>query len=327
MDDHTSPDCGNFVRPQTGLLGGDPMEVINTLEVKHAQKFYGPFQAVKDINLTVEKGEIYALLGHNGAGKSTLIKMILGLVKPSAGTIAIEGLNYDAKNKEIKKRVGYLPERMNFYDNLTAWETISFYAKLKGITRKRCEEVLEQVGLREAEHRRVGTFSKGMQQRLGLAQAIIHKPDLLVLDEPTTGLDPIGILELKAMIRNWNREGTTILFSSHNLNDVEELAQRIGIMNRGEMIAQGSLAELQDRLGLPTKIKIDLAVIPVDLEEILVGKRIKTFQVEGKTVSIDCPKDKKTQVITAVMDGMLKVLDLRLEEPGLNSIYQNIMAE
>lgn len=327
MDDHTSPDCGNFVRPQTGLLGGDPMEVINTLEVKYAQKFYGPFQAVKDINLTVEKGEIYALLGHNGAGKSTLIKMILGLVKASAGMIEIEGLNYDAKNKEIKKRVGYLPERMNFYDNLTAWETISFYAKLKGITRKRCEEVLEQVGLREAEHRRVGTFSKGMQQRLGLAQAIIHKPDLLVLDEPTTGLDPIGILELKAMIRNWNKEGTTILFSSHNLNDVEELAQRIGIMNRGEMIAQGSLAELQDRLGLPTKIKIDLAVIPVDLEEILVGKRIKTFQLEEKTVSIDCPKDKKTQVITAVMDGMLKVLDLRLEEPGLNSIYQNIMAE
>ncbi|ACL18282.1 ABC-2 type transport system ATP-binding protein/Cu-processing system ATP-binding protein [Desulfitobacterium sp. LBE] len=303
------------------------MEVINTLEVKYAQKFYGPFQAVKDINLTVEKGEIYALLGHNGAGKSTLIKMILGLVKASAGMIEIEGLNYDAKNKEIKKRVGYLPERMNFYDNLTAWETISFYAKLKGITRKRCEEVLEQVGLREAEHRRVGTFSKGMQQRLGLAQAIIHKPDLLVLDEPTTGLDPIGILELKAMIRNWNKEGTTILFSSHNLNDVEELAQRIGIMNRGEMIAQGSLAELQDRLGLPTKIKIDLAVIPVDLEEILVGKRIKTFQLEEKTVSIDCPKDKKTQVITAVMDGMLKVLDLRLEEPGLNSIYQNIMAE
>lgn len=303
------------------------MEVINTLEVKYAQKFYGPFQAVKDINLTVEKGEIYALLGHNGAGKSTLIKMILGLVKASAGMIEIEGLNYDAKNKEIKKRVGYLPERMNFYDNLTAWETISFYAKLKGITRKRCKEVLEQVGLREAEHRRVGTFSKGMQQRLGLAQAIIHKPDLLVLDEPTTGLDPIGILELKAMIRNWNKEGTTILFSSHNLNDVEELAQRIGIMNRGEMIAQGSLAELQDRLGLPTKIKIDLAVIPVDLEEILVGKRIKTFQLEGKTVSIDCPKDKKAQVITAVMDGILKVLDLRLEEPGLNSIYQNIMAE
>ncbi|MEM5817312.1 MAG: ABC transporter ATP-binding protein, partial [Desulfitobacterium hafniense] len=132
---------------------------------------------------------------------------------------------------------------------------------------------------------------------------------------------------LKEMIRNWNREGTTILFSSHNLNDVEELAQRIGIMNRGEMIAQGSLAELQDRLGLPTKIKIDLSVIPVDLEEILTEKQIEIFQVEGRTLSIDCPKDRKTQVIAAVMDGVLKVLDLRLEEPGLNSIYQNIMAE
>lgn len=301
------------------------MEAMNTLEVKQAQKFYGQFQAVKDIDLTIAKGEIYALLGHNGAGKSTLIKMILGLVKPSAGTIVIEGLNYDAKNKEIKKKVGYLPERMNFYDNLTAWETIGFYAKLKGIMKKRCEEVLEQVGLKEAGHRRVGAFSKGMQQRLGLAQAIIHKPDLLVLDEPTTGLDPIGILELKEMIRNWNEEGTTILFSSHNLNDVEELAQQIGIMNRGEIIAQGSLAELQDRLGLPTKIEIDLAVIPVDLEKILAVKRIETFLVEGRTISIDCPKAKKAQVIAAVMDGVLKVLDLRLAEPGLNSIYQSIM--
>ncbi|HHY28113.1 MAG TPA: ABC transporter ATP-binding protein [Desulfitobacterium dehalogenans] len=303
------------------------MEVINTLEVQHAQKFYGQFQAVKDINLTIKKGEIYALLGHNGAGKSTLIKMILGLVKPSAGMIGIEGLNYDAKNKEIKKRVGYLPERMNFYDNLTAWETLSFYAKLKGITKKRCEEVLEQVGLSEARHRRVGTFSKGMQQRLGLAQAIIHRPDLLVLDEPTTGLDPIGILELKEMIRNWNKEGTTILFSSHNLNDVEELAQQIGIMNRGEIIAQGTLKELQNKLGLPTEIEIDLSVIPDDLEKILVEKQIETFQVEERTISIDCPKDKKTQFIAAVMDGELKVLDLRLKEPGLNSIYQSIMEE
>ncbi|WP_019849170.1 ABC transporter ATP-binding protein [Desulfitobacterium sp. PCE1] len=303
------------------------MEVIDTLEVKHAQKFYGQFQAVKDINLTIKKGEIYALLGHNGAGKSTLIKMILGLVKPSAGMIGIEGLNYDVKNKEIKKRVGYLPERMNFYDNLTAWEILSFYAKLKGITKKRCEEVLEQVGLSEARHRRVGTFSKGMQQRLGLAQAIIHRPDLLVLDEPTTGLDPIGILELKEMIRNWNKEGTTILFSSHNLNDVEELAQQIGIMNRGEIIAQGTLKELQNKLGMPTKIEIDLSVIPDNLEKILVEKQIETFQVEGRTISIDCPKDKKTQVIAAVMDGVLKVLDLRLKEPGLNSIYQRIMEE
>ncbi|AGA67732.1 ABC-type multidrug transport system, ATPase component [Desulfitobacterium dichloroeliminans LMG P-21439] len=303
------------------------MEVFHTLEVKHAEKFYGQFQAVKDIDLAIEKGEIYALLGHNGAGKSTLIKMILGLVKPSVGIIEIEGFNYDAKNKEIKKRVGYLPERMNFYDNLSAWETLTFYAKLKGISKERCDEVLEQVGLSEARHRRVGAFSKGMQQRLGLAQAIIHKPNLLVLDEPTTGLDPIGISELKEMIRNWNKEGTTILFSSHNLNDAEELAQQIGIMNRGEIIAQGTLAGLQDRLGLPTKIEIDLSIIPVDLERILIEKGVETFHFEGKTIYIDCPKDKKTQIIAAVMDGVLKVKDLRLEEPGLDSIYQNIMKE
>lgn len=304
------------------------MEQNNTiLEVKKAQKLYGKFQAVKDVDLKIEKGKIYAILGHNGAGKSTLIKMILGLVKPSAGNIEIEGLSYEDKNREIKKKIGYLPERMNFYDNLTAWETIIFYAKLKGVSQKRCDEVLEQVGLSEVKHRRVGAFSKGMQQRLGLAQAIIHKPNLLVLDEPTTGLDPIGILELKEMIKNWNQEGTTILFSSHNLYDVEEVAQLIGIMHQGELVAQGSLQKLQEQLSLPTKLKIRLANSPTDLSQRLTRKKIANFKLEGNTLIVYCSGDRKINVFEVLIKEGINILNFSLEEPSLSIIYQHIMEE
>lgn len=295
------------------------------LEVNNVQKFYGKFPAVKDMTFRINKGEIFALLGHNGAGKSTLIKMILGLVKPSLGKIKIEGLTYDDKNRKIKEKIGYLPERMNFYDNLTAWETITFYAKLKNITFDRCEEVLKQVGLGEAKHRRVGAFSKGMQQRLGLAQAIIHKPDLLVLDEPTTGLDPLGIIELKKMIRQWNKEGTTVFFSSHNLNDVEELAQNIGIMHQGELVLEGSLQELQERLNLQAKIEIELSSIPIDLEQRLKKINIKEYLIKQNKIIIYSASNKKMQLLKSILQAGLNVQDFFLEEPGLNLIYQSLM--
>lgn len=297
------------------------------LEVKQVQKFYGNFQAVKDAEIEIKRGDIYALLGHNGAGKSTLIKMILGLVKPSGGDIKIEGLSYEDKNREIKKKIGYLPERMNFYDNLTAWETINFYAKLKGLHMERCEEVLEQVGLIEAKHRRVGAFSKGMQQRLGLAQAIIHKPNLLVLDEPTTGLDPTGILEFKNMIRQWNKEGTTILFSSHNLNDVEELTREVGIMYQGQIVAQGNLGDLQEGLNLQTKIEIELASNPIYILEKLGKRKIIHIHNEGNRLIIYCTQNKKIEVLKTIGEEEFNVINFSIKEPGLDLIYQCIMEQ
>ncbi|MDO0823342.1 ABC transporter ATP-binding protein [Desulfosporosinus nitroreducens] len=297
------------------------------LEVNNLEKNYGDFVAVNKINMRVNQGEVFALLGHNGAGKSTLIKMILGLVNPTAGEILIDGLQYGPKSKDIKNLIGYLPERMNFYDNLSAWETLTFYAKLKGVSSARCKEALEQVGLAEVKHRRVGAFSKGMQQRLGLAQAIIHRPKLLVLDEPTTGLDPIGILELKEMIRTWNREGTTIFFSSHNLSDVQELAENMAIMNSGSMAAEGSLAKLKHDYKLMTRIEVRVSTDQIAMISSLErgANTMGQFEIHDNTLSCYCESQEKMAILQRLLKEGVEIEDFTVEEPGLDLVYQQVM--
>lgn len=304
------------------------MRTENILEVQAISKNYGNFAAVKEISFGVPRGEIFALLGHNGAGKSTLIKMILGLVSPSGGEVIIDGSTYRQNPLETKLKVGYLPERMNFYDNLTAWETLRFYAKLKGLGEARCEEVLAEVGLREAMHKRVETYSKGMQQRLGLAQAIVHRPQILILDEPTTGLDPSGVWWLKKMIRDWNRAGTTIFFSSHNLGDVEELAHRIAIMCRGQMVAAGNVRQLQDQYNLKVTLQVALA-------EWLPSHRLKPLLetglhcVEGgqNNLIFTCNLQEKGKVLESLLAQGIRFTDFKVEEPGLDVIYQEVMRQ
>ncbi|MCO1601799.1 ABC transporter ATP-binding protein [Desulfosporosinus nitroreducens] len=299
------------------------------LEVNNLEKNYGDFVAVNKINMRVNQGEVFALLGHNGAGKSTLIKMILGLVNPTAGEILIDGLQYGPKSKDIKNLIGYLPERMNFYDNLSAWETLTFYAKLKGVSSARCKEALEQVGLAEVKHRRVGAFSKGMQQRLGLAQAIIHRPKLLVLDEPTTGLDPIGILELKEMIRTWNREGTTIFFSSHNLSDVQELAENMAIMNSGSMAAEGSLAKLKHDYKLMTRIEVRVSTDQIAMISSLEqgANTMGQFEIQDNTLSCYCESQEKMAILQSLLKEGVEIEDFTVEEPGLDLVYQQVMKQ
>ncbi|GFN22829.1 heme ABC exporter ATP-binding protein CcmA [Thermanaeromonas sp. C210] len=296
------------------------------LQVKALYKYYGGFAAVKNISFQVARGKVFALLGHNGAGKTTLIKMIVGLVNPSSGQIIIEGHTHQRKPQETKMNIGYLPEKMSFYDNLTAWETIRFYAKLKGQPAERCAEVLEQVGLKEVMHKRVGTFSKGMQQRLGLAQAIIHRPQLLILDEPTTGLDPLGVCWLKQMIRTWNEEGTTVFFSSHNLADVQELAHRVAILCRGEMVALGTIAQLQAQLNLKVKMKIRLAgQYPFPWLMQLADKGLGFMEMGENQLTVTCNVGEKGKIIEQLLAQGVHIADFEVEEPGLDIIYQEVM--
>ncbi|AFQ45302.1 ABC transporter ATP-binding protein [Desulfosporosinus meridiei] len=297
------------------------------LDVKFLEKHYGDFVAVNKLNMSIEQGEIFALLGHNGAGKSTLIKMILGLVNPTSGGILIDELEYGQKSKEIKNLIGYLPERMNFYDNLSAWETLTFYAKLKGVSANRCEEALGQVGLADVKHRKVGAFSKGMQQRLGLAQAIIHRPKLLVLDEPTTGLDPIGILELKEMIRTWNKEGTTMFFSSHNLSDVQELAENIAIMHKGSVVAEGSLAKLKHDYRLKTRIEVRVSRDQITklTSQQLADNYTGLFEIHDNALICYCESQEKMSILQTLINDGVVIEDFSVEEPGLDIVYQKVM--
>jgi len=202
--------------------------------------------AVRNLSLDVNEGEVYGLLGPNGSGKSTTLKVLLGLVTPNQGKATIFGK--DSREYRSRAEVGFLPENPYFYKFLSAEETLRFYGKICGLRSKeldaRIHELIELVGLQDARHRRVGGFSKGMLQRIGLAQALVQDPKLVVLDEPTAGVDPAGSRQIRDLILDLKKRGKTVLLTSHLLGQVQEVCDRVGIMARGEMVREGSLDEL-----------------------------------------------------------------------------------
>lgn len=203
-------------------------------------------KAVDGLSLTVGKGEVFGLLGPNGSGKSTTIKMILGLLSPSGGTVSLFGL--PPSSVEARRRLGYLPELSYLHPFLTAQETLGYYAGLSGLSRSeakaRTRELLAMVGLSDVAKRPVGGFSKGMSRRVALAAALVGKPDLLVLDEPTSGLDPISTKEVKLLVKALRAGGMTVLMTSHLLADAQDVCDRVMILNRGKCVAEGKVAEL-----------------------------------------------------------------------------------
>ena len=227
---------------------------ISAIEIRNLTKEFTPpsvlkrgaITAVCDLSLTVEAGHVYGLLGPNGSGKSTTMKVVLGLVTPTSGKTFIFGK--DSRDVESREAVGFLPENPYFYKFLTGEETVHFYGKLCGLRgkmlRERTRELLTLVGLEDAAHRRVGGYSKGMLQRIGLAQALVQDPRLLVLDEPTAGVDPAGSREICDLILQFKSRGLTVLLCSHLLSQVQEICDRIGIMHRGELVCEGPLDQL-----------------------------------------------------------------------------------
>ena len=222
------------------------------ISIRNLTKFFPiPFsrqrvEAVHDLSLTVEPGQVYGLLGPNGSGKSTTMKVVLGLVPATSGTTAIFGR--DSSLVESREEVGFLPENPYFYKYLTGEETLHFFGKLcgipKSVLRDRARELLKLVGLEGAANRRLGGYSKGMLQRIGLAQALIQEPRLLVLDEPTAGVDPAGSREIRDLILQFKERGITILLCSHLLGQVQEICDRIGILHRGRLVCEGKLEDL-----------------------------------------------------------------------------------
>lgn len=203
-------------------------------------------RAVNAVNLEIKAGQIFGLLGPNGSGKSTTLRMILGLLRPTSGTLRVFGAR--PQDVDTKAKIGYLPEESCLYSFLTAHETLMFYGSLfnlkPGTLKTRVKQLLEMIGLQHAAQRRVGEFSKGMLRRIGLAQALINDPDMIILDEPTAGLDPVGCRQVKDLILTLAARGKTIIISSHLLADVESVCQRVAIMSNGNIIVQGRLGEL-----------------------------------------------------------------------------------
>ncbi len=205
-----------------------------------------PKTALKPLTLTVEEGEVFGYLGPNGAGKTTTLKLLMGLIYPSAGSAKILGRSLD--DREMKSQIGFLPEQPYFYDHLTAAELLNYYAQLSGVPAtertKRVDDVLHRVGLPQAKHTQLRKYSKGMLQRVGIAQAIVHNPKLLFLDEPMSGLDPIGRHEVRDLIQSLKDEGKTIFFSTHILSDAETLCDRVAVLNHGEVRGISVVADL-----------------------------------------------------------------------------------
>lgn len=205
-----------------------------------------PVTVVRDLNLTVNREEVFGFLGPNGSGKTTTMKMLLGLTQPTKGKVEL--LGRPASEVNIRQQIGFLPEAPYFYTYLTAEEVLLFYGRLAGLSGHgldhRVEELLEMVGLMEARHRQLGKFSKGMLQRVGLAQALIHDPTLVILDEPMSGLDPIGRKEVRDLIMHLRKQGKTVFFSTHIIPDVEMLCDRVGIIAGGRLLASGRVDEL-----------------------------------------------------------------------------------
>ena len=220
------------------------------IELVQLTKRYGHFTAVDRLDLKIHKGEIFGLLGPNGAGKSTTILMMLGLTDPTSGTVHVCGTNSTTYPVEVRKKVGYLPEDVGFYDDMTGIENLVYTAQLNGIAKEeavqKAVQLLDRVGLSNDGKKKAGKYSRGMRQRLGLADVLIKEPEVIILDEPTSGIDPSGVREFMDLIRQLShKDGQTVLFSSHHLDQVQQVCNRVGLFSSGKLLADIRLAELQ----------------------------------------------------------------------------------
>ncbi len=222
------------------------------IEFNSLSKSYGAFNAVQDLSLTVQKGEVFGFLGPNGAGKTTTIRMMMGILVPSHGSVSINGLNCHTQRAEVQRSVGYLPDNPIFYDYLRAREILQFVAEMHGWSRKeasaRADTLLNEFGLAEEAQEYAVNYSLGMKKKLGLACAMIHEPEVLILDEPINGLDPRASRDVQARLREIAAQGRTIFVSTHLLDMAERLCSRIGIIHRGQLVAQGTPAEIKQQI-------------------------------------------------------------------------------
>jgi ABC-type multidrug transport system ATPase subunit len=244
------------------------VENQSVIQVKNLSKKFGSFEAVKDVSFTVNKGDVFGFLGPNGAGKSTTIRCLLSLITPNSGNIELFGKSLATHRTEILRNVGSIIEKPDFYKYLSAQKNLEIFARISGasVTQKEIAEMLDFVGLDNRAKDRVKGFSHGMKQRLGIAQTLLHKPDLIVLDEPTTGLDPQGIIEIRNLIlRLKTEQNKTILLSSHQLSEIELIANRMVIINQGRSIVEGNVQELLNNEETVVRVEIDSSDKAIEL--------------------------------------------------------------
>ncbi|SFJ98197.1 ABC transporter ATP-binding protein [Bradyrhizobium sp. cf659] len=292
-----------------------------TVSVTGVVKNYRAVRALRDVSFDLAPGRLSALVGHNGAGKTTLIKLMLGLIRPDQGSIRVLDEDPAAGEFSARRQLGYLPENVAFNAALTGRETLSFYARLKRIKPSKAWVILDRVGLTDAADRRVGTYSKGMRQRLGLAQALLGRPRVLLLDEPTTGLDPALRQTFYEILNELRDDGATVLISSHALNELEDRAEHVLIMNRGRLVAQGTLSELRSISQLPIRVSLDFAP----------GARIPAAWMNGTSVATPrgrillVPDEARKMDVLRVAASDPNVVNIEIAAPTLDELYAHFL--
>ena len=312
------------------------------IQLSNLTKKYGDFIAVDNVSLTIEKGEIFGLLGPNGSGKSTTILMMLGLTEPTSGNVKVCGINSTRNPIEVKKRVGYLPEDVGFYDDQTGMENLIYSAMLNGIPRnvaaERASELISRVGLSDVKNKKTGKYSKGMRQRLGLADVLIKNPEIIVLDEPTSGIDPKGVQDFLILVTELrNEHGISILFSSHNLQHVQKVCDRIGIFSKGRLLAAGDMHSLSRKLSSQGKYLIEVGTEnnpPFENEESSVNwlqellnpiEGIQSITVKEGLYQINSYNDISTAITKKITEAGIGLNFFNKKEYELDAIYNYYM--
>jgi Cu-processing system ATP-binding protein len=293
------------------------------IEVRAVSRRFGDIHAVDNVEFSVAKGEIFGLIGHNGAGKSTLLKMMLGLLPPTKGEIRINGESVrGAGFRKVRRRIAYLPENIVLYENLSGLETLLFFAALKGADKRTCLPLLEKVGLGHAARRAVRGYSKGMRQRLGFAQALLGGPDILFLDEPTTGLDPEATRDFYRILEELKEQGVTAILSSHHLAEIQERLDRLALMKTGRIQASGTVQSLRVALKLPLHIQVILhAGAEHALRTALQGIAGCELSVHAERANIVCDRQEKMRVLARLTDLRDAITDIHLREPSLEDVF------
>jgi ABC-2 type transport system ATP-binding protein len=277
-----------------------------------------PKLALRPLRLTIEEGEVFGFLGPNGAGKTTTLKLLMGLVFPTAGTARL--LGFDMDDPRVKSQIGFLPEQPYFYDHLSARELLNYYGQLSGVPARerssRVEQMLTRVGLMDSASVQLRKFSKGMLQRVGLAQAILHDPKLVFLDEPMSGLDPSGRREVRDLIQQLRHEGKTVFFSTHILSDAEALCDRVGIINQGELRGVGSVADLTSQTQGKIEIIFYAQAIPAGLTSLGAEARIS-----GAMVNAVLPEEQQDAALEVMRTERLKLISLVPVRKSLEEYY------
>lgn len=296
-----------------------------SIKVKKLSKLYGTQKALTEVSFEINKGEIVGFLGPNGAGKSTLMKILSGYIPQTNGDAKICNLDINENSIETRSRIGYLPEHNPLYLDMYVKEYLEFVADIYKVNRKYIDEMIKKTGLIKEQHKLIGSLSKGYRQRVGLAQALIHNPEVLILDEPTTGLDPNQLIEIRSLIKEVGRE-KTVLLSTHIMQEVEAICDRVIIINKGQIVANKTIVELQKSKGNRKLITVEFDKKAEKKELIKIGNVLEARELKGNKYQIfsDSKFDLRPALFEFAVNNELTVLQMNMEEQKLESIFQEL---